>query len=79
MHAPRGRARWLQKTRKMRFEQAYTDWQTGRLTREEAARILGVCERSFRRYAQRYETGGLEGGAGGQAAGPDLPAARSSR
>jgi hypothetical protein len=44
----------------MRFEQAYTDWQTGRLTQEEAARILGVCERSFRRYAQRYETGGLE-------------------
>jgi hypothetical protein len=44
----------------MRFEEAYTGWQAGRLTQEEAARILGVCERSFRRYAQRYESGGLE-------------------
>jgi transposase len=44
----------------MRFEEAYTGWQAGRLSQEEAARILGVCERSFRRYAQRYESGGLE-------------------
>jgi transposase len=44
----------------MRFEETYTGWQAGRLTQEEAAQILGVCERSFRRYAQRYESGGLE-------------------
>lgn len=44
----------------MRFEETYTGWRAGRLTQEEAARILGVCERSFRRYAQRYESGGLE-------------------
>jgi hypothetical protein len=34
----------------MRYEEAYEDWQTRRLTQEEAARLLGVCERIFRRY-----------------------------
>ena len=45
----------------MRFEEAYEGWNAGRLTQAEAARILGVCERSFRRYLGRYETEGLEG------------------
>ena len=45
----------------MRFEEAYEGWNTGRLTQAEAARILGVCERSFRRYMWRYEEEGLEG------------------
>jgi transposase len=31
------------------------------LTQEEAARLLGVCERTFRRYLDRYEEAGLEG------------------
>jgi hypothetical protein len=37
----------------MRFEEAYEGWQERRLTQEEAARLLGVCERSFRRYVDR--------------------------
>jgi transposase len=45
----------------MRFEEAYGGWQAGRLTQEEAARLLGVCERTFRRYIDRYEEAGLEG------------------
>jgi hypothetical protein len=45
----------------MRFEEAFSDWQAGRLTQQETARLLGVCERSFRRYVDRYEAGGLEG------------------
>jgi hypothetical protein len=45
----------------MRFEEAYEGWNEGRLTQAEAARILGMCERSFRRYLWRYEAGGLEG------------------
>jgi hypothetical protein len=45
----------------MRFEEAYAGWQAGRLRQEEAARLLGVCERSFRRYIDRYEEAGLEG------------------
>ena len=45
----------------MRFAEAYGGWQGGRLTQEEAARLLGVCERSFRRYLNRYEEAGLDG------------------
>ena len=55
------RTEWLQETRKMRFAEAYGGWQGGRLTQEEAARLLGVCERSFRRYLNRYEEAGLDG------------------
>lgn len=55
------RTEWLQETRKMRFEEAYGGWQGGRLTQEEAARLLGVCERTFRRYIDRYEDEGLDG------------------
>ena len=51
----------LQEIRKMRFEDAYEGWNAGRLTQAEAARILGVCERSFRRYMGRYEANGLDG------------------
>ncbi|MDO8412449.1 MAG: ISNCY family transposase [Gallionellaceae bacterium] len=51
----------LQEIRKMRFEEAYEGWNKGRLTQAEAARILGVCERSFRRYRVSYEADGLEG------------------
>lgn len=45
----------------MQFEQAYSQWQYKRLTQEEAAMILGVCPRSFRRYIDRYEDNGLDG------------------
>ena len=45
----------------MRFEEAYQGWNQGRLTQEEAAQILGVCERSFRRYITRFEAEGLDG------------------
>jgi hypothetical protein len=48
----------LQEIRMMRFEEAYEGWNEGRLTQAEAARILGMCERSFRRYLWRYEAGG---------------------
>jgi transposase len=45
----------------MRFEEAYAGWTEGRLTQAEAASLLGVCERSFRRYLGRYEADGLDG------------------
>jgi len=45
----------------MRFEEAYFGWSESRLTQEEAARILGVCDRTFRRYIDRYEHGGIAG------------------
>ena len=40
------RAERLQEVRKMRFEEAYGGWQERRLTQEEEARLLGVCERT---------------------------------
>jgi transposase len=45
----------------MRFEETYSLWTEGRLTQEEAARILGVHERSFRRHIDRYRENGLDG------------------
>jgi transposase len=54
------RTEWLQETRKMRFEEAYGGWRERSLTQEEAARILGVTDRTFRRYVERYEDSGLE-------------------
>jgi transposase len=45
----------------MRFEEAYGGWHQGRLTQTEAASLLGVSERTFRRYLCRYEENGLEG------------------
>ena len=45
----------------MRFEEAYEGWSAGRLTQAAAAQILGMCERSFRRYLSRYEADGLDG------------------
>lgn len=55
------RTELLQEIRKMRFEEAYEGWNAGRLTQAEAAAILGMCERTFRRYVARYEADGLEG------------------
>jgi len=55
------RAELLQEIRKMRFEEAYERWNVGRLTQAEAAHLLGMCERSFRRYVVRYEAEGLDG------------------
>lgn len=51
---------WLQETRQMRFEEAYDGWRNRRLTQEEGARVLGVSDRSFRRYIDRFEEHGLE-------------------
>lgn len=45
----------------MRFEEAYTSWQEKRLSQTGAAQLLGVCERTFRRYINRYEEDGLDG------------------
>ena len=55
------RTEWLQETRLMRFEEAYGAWTESRLTQEEAAELLGVCARTFRRYIDRYEDDGLDG------------------
>ena len=55
------RTLWLEETKQMRFEEAYDSWQAKRLSQGEAAQLLGVCDRSFRRYVNRYQEEGLEG------------------
>jgi hypothetical protein len=45
----------------MRFEEAYSGWSSKRLRQEEAAQLLGICERTFRRYIDRFEDEGLQG------------------
>jgi len=44
----------------MRFEEAYISCKSGRLTHMEAAFLLGVCDRTFRRYMIKYDEGGLD-------------------
>ncbi len=45
----------------MQFEQAYNGWTQNRLSQEDAAYLLNVCPRTFRRYINRYEEEGLDG------------------
>ena len=45
------------------FEDAYTLWTERRLTQLEAAQLLGVCDRTFRRQIERYESDGDRGSA----------------
>jgi transposase len=45
----------------MRFLELYVKWQSRSLTQEEAALVLGVSDRTFRRYIDRYEERGLDG------------------
>lgn len=55
------RTELLQEIRRMRFESIYTNWHERVLTQEEAARILGVNDRTFRCCINRYEDDGLCG------------------
>ena len=55
------RARWLQETKQMRFIEAYEGYQCKRLSQDDAATLLGVCPRTFRRYIYQHEDSGLEG------------------
>jgi len=45
----------------MRFEELYARRQRRELTMATAAAILGITERTFRRWSARYEAGGAEG------------------
>lgn len=51
----------LQEIRKMRFETVYELRNEKRLSVEQAAEMLGVHERTFRRWVSRYEEKGAEG------------------
>ena len=45
----------------MRFEEVYARRQRRELTMVEAAEILGITDRTFRRWRARYEAGGAKG------------------
>ena len=51
----------LQEVRQMRFEELYERRQRRELTMAEAAEILGITERTFRRWGDRYEAEGAAG------------------
>ena len=45
----------------MKFEEVYGRTRTGMLSQEEAAEILGISERTFRRWRGRFEAEGADG------------------
>ena len=55
------RTELLQKIRTMQFEQIYRRWKNKELREADAAEILNMSERTFRRYVVRYENEGTEG------------------
>lgn len=55
------RATVLQEVRQMRFEELYARRHRRELTMAEAAEMLGVTERTFRRWRDRYDADGAEG------------------
>src|SRR4029453_9983452 len=55
------RAGVLQGRRRMKFGDVYGRWQQRRLSQTEAAEILGMSERTFRRWRDRYQDEGAAG------------------
>ena len=55
------RTEQLQGLRLMKFEEVYGRSYRGELSQGEASEILGVSERTFRRWRDRYEAEGAEG------------------
>ena len=55
------RTKLLQGILMLRFEEAYEGWQEKRLTQEDAARLLGVSDRTFRRYLVDFKAEGIQG------------------
>jgi len=56
-----GRTEVLQGVRHMKFEEVYERSQRRQLSQAEAASILGMSERTFRRWRERFEAEGAEG------------------
>jgi transposase len=55
------RAKWLEDRRMQKFVDILGRWEAGCLSMLEAGELLGVSERQFRRYRDRYEEYGMEG------------------
>ena len=55
------RTAWLQDRRMQKFLDVLSRWEAGELSMMEAGELLGMSERQFRRYRDRYEEDGLAG------------------
>jgi hypothetical protein len=55
------RTTWLQDRRMQKFRDVLSRWESGELSMMDAGELLGISERQFRRYRDRYEEAGLEG------------------
>ncbi|QND64338.1 helix-turn-helix domain-containing protein [Mesorhizobium loti] len=55
------RAAWLQGRRMQKFRDVLSRWNGGDLSMMEAGELLGMSERQFRRYRDRYEEAGEAG------------------
>ncbi len=55
------RAAWLQDRRMQKFRDVLSRWEAGELSMMEAGELLGVSERQFRRYRDRYDEEGQAG------------------
>jgi transposase len=55
------RATWLQDRRMQKFRDVLSRWERRELSMQEAGELLGVSERQFRRYRERFEEDGLAG------------------
>ena len=55
------RTTWLQDRRMQKFRDVLSRWEAGALSMMEAGELLGMSERQFRRYRDRYEEEGLDG------------------
>ena len=54
-------AAWLQDRRMHKFLDVLGRWEASRLSQADAAEILGMSERTFRRYCRRYDDEGEDG------------------
>lgn len=55
------RAAWLQDRRMRKFRDVLSRWDRGELSMLDAGELLGMSERQFRRYRDRYEEAGEAG------------------
>ena len=55
------RTAWLQDRRMQKFRDVLSRWERGKLSMMEAGEVLGMSERQFRRYRDRYAEDGLDG------------------
>src|SRR5947207_12075869 len=55
------RAAWLQDRRMKKFVDVLSRWEAGELSMMDAGELLGMSERQFRRYRDRFEEDGEAG------------------